>query len=85
MKFKTVVRMPEEEEKPVEFIFKLLMAFFLLWDVVINTIFPFLIGYFFAITKNLIFLTVLIFMIFFNIKIRLTKDGEIDIKIIRTI
>lgn len=55
---------------------------FIMADLVLNTFIPFIVGFYFAYTKNLIFLLFFIILMFFNIRIEIVND-DIEVKIIR--
>lgn len=64
---------------------KLILVLLLVCQIFINTLFPFIFGFYFAKTNSFIFLLLLFFSIIFNIQIEQKKDGEIKIKVLRNV
>lgn len=85
MKVKTVIenRFPKRKIKKNRS--KILIALLLLVQTLFNTIFPFTLGVYFGITKHIFFLVLLLFPLFFEIRISIDKKNEINFEIVRGI
>jgi len=85
MKVKTVIENRFEKAKSKKPINQLIIAILFLVQLIYNTIFPFALGVYFAQTKHLFFIILMIFPIFFSVRIKINKDNEIDFEIVRGI
>lgn len=85
MKIKTVIekRFPENEIKEKKN--KIFVALLILSQTIINQIIPFTLGFYFCLTKSLIFLFFFIVMLFFEVRVIFDKNNNVKIKILRGI
>lgn len=83
MRVKTVIenRIPERIRHSTKRL-KLLLSFLLVIDILIHTMFPFIMGLYFGLTKNPLFLLPLIVIFFFKPELKY-ENGDIKIKIVR--
>lgn len=80
MKVQTVLLSKIPKKIPKRSMWVMILA--LLIELVFNNLLPFMLGVYFAMTQNVIFFGIFIFMLLFNVKIDFTKD-KMEIKIIR--
>jgi hypothetical protein len=83
MKVKTVIqdRFPKRKIKHKKS--KIILALLLFSEVLFNTIFPFAVGVYFGLTKHIFFLILFMFPLFFNIRIKIDKNNQINFEIVR--
>lgn len=79
MRFQVTSTKPEKETKPSDKLFIIICA---IANLIISTLFPFILGFYFAITKNVLWLLLLVPSIILNIRI-VYEEGELNVKIIR--
>lgn len=83
MKFKAVLKekIPNKVEDKKE---RLLKSLFIMITALLNNMLPFILGYYFAITQNFIFLAVSFLLLIFNIKFEYIR-GELGIQVGRNV
>lgn len=83
MKIKTVIEKRFEKTQIKKPINKVIIIILLLVQLMFNTIFPFALGVYFALTKHIFFLVLMLFPLLFDIKIKITKNNNINFEITR--
>jgi hypothetical protein len=83
VKIRTVILQKVDNKKPAEKKSKIIYVALLLTETVVNTILPFLCGFYLATTGYLFWFVPLFILLFFNIRIEYKDD--IEIKILRSL
>jgi len=81
MQLKTVI-IPKVQKKPKNKKDKVIYALFLCFEILWNTIIPFALGCYFILTKNILWLVLLILFMFIHIEINY-QEKELMIKVVR--
>jgi len=84
----TTINFKERIEKSKikkSFLDKTILLVLLVSQIFINTLIPFIFGFYYCYTKSFIFLLLIFVSIIFNIQIETKKDGDIKIKVLRNV